>query len=180
MNKASGRGERERATERKDDGGRSRLRGRRGCRYKFRVGWLERHDVSNTSVPRVRSSLSLSLCASTYLSLSLSSRLSPTQFLSLYLPIPLPASLSILSLGPTHPRSFSSILFLPLTSPPLPAPTVSPVRAHTFDPTGEHSPCQTRIDLTLSVADYKSDQLGARCACRMGIGERSEGANVGA
>jgi hypothetical protein len=32
----------------------------------------------------------------------------------------------------------------------------------------------------LSVADYKSDQLGARCARQIGIGERSEGANVGA
>lgn len=143
MNKASGRGEREggreRTTERKDDGGRSRLRGRRGCRYKFRVGWLERHDVSNTSVPRVRSSsLSLSLCIHLSIPFSLSSRLSPTQFLSLYLPIPLPASLSILSLGPTHRRSFSSILFLPLTSPPLPRPF------HPFAHTRSTQPANTR------------------------------------
>lgn len=69
---------------------------------------------------------------------------------------------------------YSNHLFSPFLSFSHP---LHPCRTHVHPPTGEHSPCQTRIDLTLSVADYKSDQLGARCACR--IGERSEGANDG-
>lgn len=52
--------------------------------------------------------------------------------------------------------------------------------AHTFIPNRRTLTVPNRIDLTLSVADYKSDQLGARCACRIRIGERSMGANVGA
>lgn len=79
-----------------------------------------------------------------------------------------------------HSRSFSAIIYIFLSFSLSLFISVSPLSHTRLPPTGEHSPCQTRIDLTLSVADYKSDQLGARCACRIRIGERSTGANVGA
>lgn len=97
----------------------------------------------------------------------------PSLLHAISLPVPpasSPSPLSVLSLSLSL---FQTILarFLFLS----PVSSLSHTRS---PPTGEHSPCQTRIDLTLSVADYKSDQLGARCACRIGIGERSEGANA--
>lgn len=114
------------------------------------------------------------VCDHPSLCLSLSC-LSSTQFLFLYLPLPhlsqRPLSLSLSLDSTIHSRSFSNVLSF--------SPLFYPCRTHVHPPTGEHSPCQTRIDLTLSVADYKSDQLGARCACQIGIGERSEGANAG-
>ena len=84
-------------------------------------------------------------------------------------PLSLLLTHSLTTIQPFNSRSFSNIFSFSLVSS----------LSHTHSPpTGEHSPCQTRIDLTLSVPDYKSDQLGAHCACRIGIGKRSEGANA--
>lgn len=99
------------------------LRGRRGCRYKFRVGWLERHDVSNTSVPRVRSSPSLSLslylpiCFHLFLSISLAVSL-PRNFSPCICSSPCYSlSASTLLVRLILSRSFSSILSLSLSCP---------------------------------------------------------------
>lgn len=95
--------------------------------------------------------------------------------------LPLSLSLSRPSSAVSLPRNFSpctSPRFLTYPNSQRPLSLSLSLQFHLLShtrspPTGEHSPCQTRIDLTLSVADYKSDQLGARCACRIGIGERS-------
>lgn len=153
--------------------------GRRGCGYKFRLGMARaarcfKHICAAYAIIPLSVPVFLSLVP---IPLSL--------FHAISLPVP-PASSPSPILDVLSPSLFQSDHSIPALSPTLSRPlSLSLSRsisvAHTFiPPTGEHSPCQTRIDLTLSVADYKSDQLGARCACRIGIGERSEGANAGA
>ena len=71
------------------------------------------------------------------------------------------------------------VLFCPVERAPAVPPSSLDVRGRVSTPYYTAAPwkrccwCQSRIDLTLTLADYKSDQLGAHCARRIRIDGRS-------
>ena len=138
------------------------------------------HLPSITLFPILYASISVSLSKHAF-TLSLSSPISrpSSSYFPLFLfpHIPFPFHPHPLHRSPTYYLNATVPILVPfyLLKQAI-CPSSSDIRGRVSSPPRGRQQCQSGIDLTLTVADYKFDQLGAYCAHRIRIGGRYEGA----